>query len=470
MRKIVLTVIAGMVAAASVAQGDPMKDLECKAFNDAVAKNLKNTENAKKSTKSATWLDLGNSYIDLAGRCTDDSTAAEKAESALKKALELENAAGGKKSKEIEAILKGANLSQVFLLQGYAFYGNKNYKKAGAYFEKSSDMTPSDTTATLFSGIVRQINDDTEGSLKYLNLFVEHGGKDPSVFFSIAQAHKVKKDFDKAIATLKKGIEVNPSNKDLQSDLVSTYLHAGKPNDATAYLQGLVDKDPKDVTNMTNLGILYDTRHQELVAEMNKIKKKINDNSTEALDKKLILEQDKLAAYESEIVSLNSKLKKEPKTVAATKKRIAEVTEQKVEIEKEITNLASSIAEKKATGTAENGKLNEKLATIGTEQKGIRDKAVATYEKALALDANNSEALYNMGALYYNEAVEIRKPVDFMDIATYRKEGKAVEQKACAQFAKAQPYFERAASAKPDDELVKESLSNIRQVIEQCNK
>lgn len=70
----------------------------------------------------------------------------------------------------------------------------------------------------------------------------------------------------------------------------------------------------------------------------------------------------------------------------------------------------------------------------------------------------------------YNEGVEIKKVVDYMDIATYRREGKAVEEKACAQFAISKPYFERASKVKPDDDVVKESLNNVIKILEQCGK
>ncbi|MBX2954041.1 MAG: tetratricopeptide repeat protein [Leadbetterella sp.] len=468
MKKLVLSALGSFLALAALAQ-DAAQELECKAHENLVAKNLKNTENAKKAVKSATWVELGDSYLAMAQRCTQDSTAAQKAEEAFKKALEIENAAGGKKSKDIEAALKGAALGQAFLMQGAGFYNNKNYKKAAEFFGKSASITPKDTTAALYAGIAEQLLENNAGALAHLNNFIANGGKDVSVFYSVAQIYKSEKKFDEAAATLKKGMEVNPTNTDLPNELINVYIASNNIDKAIGDLEGMVKKDPNNLINLTNLGLLYDTKGQELNTELGKIQAKLEDGNTDKLDKRLLAEQDKLAAYDSEIASLNAKLKKEPKTAAATKKRLAEVTEQKVEIEKGVTSLISEIQQKKAA-TSGNTELKAKAEKLAVQQKEAKNKASENYQKVLAKDPNSYEALYNLAVLNYNEGVEIKKVVDYMDIATYRKEGKAIEDKACAQFAVAKPYFERASKIKPDDEVVKESLSNLERILEQCGK
>ncbi len=469
MKRLVVSALSCFVVLAAQAQDDKLLEIECKGYQDAVAKNLKNTENAKRATRSATWVDLASSYLSLAQRCTDDSTAAQKAEDAYKKALELENAAGGKKSKEIEASLKSAELSQAFLMQGASFYNNKNYKKAAEFFGKSSAVNPQDTTAALYAGIAEQILENNEGALNHLNNFIKHGGKDVSVFYSVAQIYKSENKFNEAAAILKKGIEVNPGNTDLANELINVYLVSGNMDQAITDLEAQVKKDPSNVVSIINLGLIYDSKSQEVGAELNKIQEKLQENNTEKLDKKLIAEQDKLAAYESEIESLNTKLKREPRTAAATKKRIGEVTQQKVEIEKEIASLINEIQQKKtlASGDAE---LKAKAEKLTAQQKEAKTNASNNYKKVLEVDPDNFDALYNLAVLSYNEGVEIKKVVDYMDLATYRKEGKAIEDKACAQFALSKPYFERASKVKPDDADIKENLTNVERILEQCGK
>lgn len=470
MKKLVLSALGSFVVLAALAQDDAkLLEVECKAHQDAVDKNLKNTENAKKAAKSATWVELGSAYLSLAQRCTADSTAAQKAEDAYKKALEIENAAGGKKAKDIEASLKSPELSQAFLMQGASFYNNKNYKKAAEFFGKSSSLNPKDTTAALYAGIAEQILENNDGALNHLNNFIANGGQDVTVFYSVAQIYKSEKKFDEAIAILKKGIAVNPENKDLPNELINVYLVSNNIDKAITDLEDQVKKDPGNIVSLTNLGLIYDSKSQELANELGKIQDKLQENNTEKQDKKLLAEQDKLAAYEAEIVSLNAKLKKEPRTAAATKKRITEVTEQKGEIEKEVASLIDEIQKKKALASNDS-ELKAKAEKLSAQQKEAKAKASDNYKKVLEVDPDNFDALYNMAVLNYNEAVEIKKVVDYMDLATYRKEGKAIEDKACAQFAVSKPYFERASKVKPDDNDIKENLTNVERILEQCGK
>lgn len=469
MKKLVLSAFGSFVAFGVMAQDDALKEVECKALRDAVAKNVKSTENTKKPAKSSAWVSLGDAYVDLAQRCTDDSSAVEKAENAYKKALEVENAAGGKKSKDIEAALNGEKLGSTFLMQGAGYYNSKNYKKAAEYFGKSAEINTKDTTAYLYAGIANQMLENSANATKYLNGYITAGGKDPSVFYSLAQIYRSEKKFDEAEKILMKGIETVPNNKDLSNEVVNVYVAAKNYDKAAEYLEKITKKDPSDITSLTNLALIYDQKSQDFNNEINKLNSKVNEASTEKLDKKLVAEQDKLAAYEGEITSLNAKLKREPKTAVATKKRIAEVTEQKAEIEKEINTLISEIQAKKSNSGEIDG-LKAKAQELGAKQKQEKSKAVDNYNKVLAIEPNNFEVLYNLAVMHYNDAVEIKKPVDNMDIATYRKEGKAIEQKACEQFGVAKPYFERALAVKPEDNDIKENLSNLKQILEQCSK
>lgn len=115
MKKIVLCTLSSFLAWGAMAQQNA-NELLCKGYKDAVVKSEKNTEHSKKGLKSATWVELGEAYLTLAQNCTDDSTAVEKAENAYKKALEIENAAGGKKSGDIESKLKSESLAQTYLM------------------------------------------------------------------------------------------------------------------------------------------------------------------------------------------------------------------------------------------------------------------------------------------------------------------------------------------------------------------
>lgn len=48
-----------------------------------------------------------------------------------------------------------------------------------------------------------------------------------------------------------------------------------------------------------------------------------------------------------------------------------------------------------------------------------------------------------------------------MDLRTYQKEGKVVEEEARVEFNKALPYLEKAHEIKPDDRTVLETLQTV---------
>ena len=453
MKKLILASIVGLISFNSIAQVDPLKDLACKGYVDAVEKGIKGTENPKQSVKSATWVKLADAYLDLAFQCTSDSNAALKAFDTYTKALEIEKAAGGKKAKDIEAALDDQRLGIAFLQQGAAFYNSKNMPKAAKFFAMSSTINEKDSTAALYSGIVNQAIGNNPDAVSSFTKYFANGGKDPAVYYSLAQIYKVEKKFDEAVAVLKKGSEVHPNDKDLKNEIINTYISSNNIDKAIVDLEKMVESEPKNPLNLSNLGLLYDSKSQDINNEIYKIKEKVSKSSTEDLDKKLASEKDKLSVYEGEIATLTAKLKKDPKTAAATKKRIAEVTSQKVAIEEGISKIVASIAEKKAAskGTED---LAKNLPELESKFKVAKDKALGIYKRALEVDPNNYDVNYNLAVLFFNDAVETKKVVDAMDMKTFQASGKEIEQKACTQFQLAKPYFDKCKSLKPDDEGV----------------
>jgi tetratricopeptide (TPR) repeat protein len=465
MKKIILASFVGLISFNSIAQ-DPLKELECKGYVDAIEKGIKNTNNPKQAVKSATWVKLAETYQDLASRCGSDSMAAQKAYDTYLKALEVENTAGGKKAKAIEDALANVSLGNAFLQQGAAFYNSKNMEMASKFFNQSSKINSKDTTAALYAGIVAQGLGDNTGAIESFNKFFANGGKDPAVFYSLAQIYKIQKNFPGAIEILKKGAQVHPADKDLKNEIINTYITSNQIGSAIEDLEKMVAAEPNNALNLTNLGLLYDSKAQDANIEVQKIKDQLGKSNTEDLEKKLAIEKDKLPIYEGEIATLTAKLKKDPKTAAATKKRITEVTSTKTEIEQGIVGLTNQIAEKK--GNKANDELAAKLPSLQASFQEYKVKAFEIYKKTLALDANNYDANFNMAVMYFNEAVETKKLVDAMDMKAYQASGKDIEMKACGQFNTAKPYFDKCKSLKPDDDLVIENLKNLDRILGQC--
>jgi tetratricopeptide (TPR) repeat protein len=468
MKKLFAMAIMSAITLNANAQADQMKELACKGFNEAIEKSSKNTQNPKQNIKSATWIKLAEAYIDHATQCGADSSASVKAYETYQKALEIEKAAGGKKTKEIQESIEGpSKLYGALMNQGAAYYNTKNMQMAGKLFNLSLNLNKKDTTAALYAGIVDQTLQRNSEAINSFNTFLNNGGKDPAVFYSLAQILKIEKKYDEAISLLRRGVALNPKDKDLKSEIINTYIVSNNIDGAIADLEKLSVVEPGNVTTLTNLGLLYDNRAGDMTIEINKVKDKIEKSSTLDLSKKIELEKEKLGIFETEIDNLTAKLKKEPKTALATKKRIAEVTSQKVAQGEIVDKLNKELTEKQANkGAAE--ELITKLAPMQEKQKHYKEKALTSYKKVLEIDANNFDVNFNMAVMYFNEAVETKKTIDAMDMKTYQKDGKEIEKIACKQFNDSKPYFDKCKSINANDEMVNENLKNLENILAQC--
>jgi hypothetical protein len=130
---------------------------------------------------------------------------------------------------------------------------------------------------------------------------------------------------------------------------------------------------------------------------------------------------------------------------------------------KELTDVLKGIQDEKAAATAAAGDAAANKARIdelSVKVKEIRTNLPTYYTKALEVDANNYDALYQMGAYYYNDAVEIKRQVNGMDMNEYKKTGKDLEAKLAAKYNEALPFFERGYKVKKDEDL-KEILKQV---------
>jgi tetratricopeptide (TPR) repeat protein len=467
MKKLFVLAILGAYTLNANAQADPIKELACKGFTDAVSKAESNTQHAKKGLKSATWVSLADAYIDHASKCGSDSSASIKAYETLKKALEIENASGGKKSKSIEEELVSDKLYSALMSQGATHYNTKNLKLASEMFELSGKVKPADSTSQLYAGIVNQSLGNNDGAIENFKKYLDNKGQDPAVFYSLAQIYKIEKKYDKAIEVLRKGTAVHPNDKDLKSEIINTYLTSNNLDAAIVDLEKMTISDPKNVTNLSNLGLLYDNKAQEFTNEISDIKEEVEKNNIQDFQKKLTNEKEKLAIFENELQNLTNNLKKYPKNAIETKRRIADVTSQKIAQEEAVAEAAKSLANKEA---AQNGLAakKEKMNELVAKQKGYKAKAFESYKKVLALDPDNYDVNFNMAVIHFNEAVETKKVIDAMDMQEYQKSGKDIEKKACTQFNIAKPFFDKCKSLNPNDEVVLENLVNLERILEQC--
>lgn len=107
---------------------------------------------------------------------------------------------------------------------------------------------------------------------------------------------------------------------------------------------------------------------------------------------------------------------------------------------------------------------------LGTNFEAIKTpemqkKAEESYLKAISIDAKYFDALYNLGAFYYNIAADKIKAANALDLAK-QKEYDALVKEAGTWFNKSLPYFERGLEQQPNDAS---TLIALKEVYAQLN-
>lgn len=483
MKKIILASVMTVFTTGVYAQGAidaQLKEAQCKTATDNIAKAEKATLDAKKGLKSATWVKLAESQLEMAIDCGKDSTASEKAYNTYLKAIEVDKAAGGKGVKDIETAMNGSSsrLYISLMQQGAGYYNLKNFNKALNLFKLASNTSPKDTMATLYAGIVAQQAQLVGDAKTYFAKFIEQGGKDVAVFYGLSELYRSDKETAKAIETLKKGIEANPKDKDLQSSLINAYLGGGMMNEAIDMMKQRVASTPNTPENaknlaedFKNLGTLYENGAGEYEKKIRPLESDLSHSTRDKADaeKELANVEGKKSAQEEELKRLTDRLKKEPKNAASIKGSIASVNQMIAAANTEVEAAKQKIA--KASEAAQNNNKNEaELNSLRAKEAELKELAVTNYKKALEIDPANFDANYNLGVYYFNSAVVAKGAVDRMDMKTYNEKGKAVEEQVCGTFNQAKAYFDKCKSLKADDQDTNANLDNLKGVLEQCAK
>lgn len=480
MRKLTLAILAIMMTAgATFAQADKLLlEANRKAYSEA-KKKADEAVMKKDSTKSKTWLTRAEAYLDIANSrdsvlIKTVSMAPNKAYEYFKKALALDPASPAKKylmmvkDKEGKPEMEGQKMYAAFMDAGIAKYQAKNYGEALKDLQMGMEISPNDTTAAMYTGVIGQMAKDDVAAAKGYERFLELGGKDPAMIYALAQIYKNEKNEEKALATIDKGIALNPGNKDLKSEKINMLLGFKRLDSAIKELEASVNGGSKNVQEVINLAILYDNKGQEMDKDIKGYSAQLSKGNVDGLNKKIQAQKEKISAYDDEIKRLSDKVKKDPKTAAASKKQIGEVATMKEEANGALGKLNEESVQQAAT-SVNTADVSKKLADLQTKQKEARTTSMKYYNQALQMEPENYDVNFNLGVMNFNEAVIVKGKVDAMDMNTYKIEGKAVEALATEKFKAALPFFEKAYKLKPDDE-VKNNLRSLYQILKMEDK
>ncbi|MFD2572173.1 tetratricopeptide repeat protein [Spirosoma soli] len=440
------------------------------AAMDAVKKDKdksdKDITDAKSAGKASTWMDRAKTYQSIASQYIRlDSSAATTAMDAYKKVIELDKdkkGGPGRLAKEAEEALKSPALYSAFMQQGVAKFQSKNYPDAIKSMSVAGEINPKDTLAPLYTAIAAQQVKDNATAKTQLEKYIAGGGKDPQIYGSLAMLYRGDNEVDKALAALDKGIALAPGNKDLANEKINIMLASNRMDEAIAGMKQMIEKDPNNVQNLVNLGILYDNAAQKFDAEVRKLSeqtKKTGNPANKLADAKGLVD-----TYNGEVARLTGLIKKQPKN-ADLKRQLTDVKKKLADQKTAVAQLEAE-AKQAASNPAASGDASKQLADVTQKRNQQKDMAKEYYTKALAVDPNNYDANYNMGVFFFNEAVEMKKSVDAMDMAEYNKRGKEVDGQVCGKFKQALPYFTKAKTVKDEADL-NENLTNLQNILKQ---
>ncbi len=118
------------------------------------------------------------------------------------------------------------------------------------------------------------------------------------------------------------------------------------------------------------------------------------------------------------------------------------------------------------------GNVLDNLATAEkdeTKQKALAAEALEYYNKTLELDAKNVDAIYSIGASFYNKAAIFSKEMKKLE-SDFSKEGQKKYDEAqklmLAEFDKALPYFQKAEALNAND---RNSLIALKEIFARKN-
>ncbi|RVU26513.1 hypothetical protein EOJ36_00515 [Sandaracinomonas limnophila] len=458
MKKLVLTIVSvACFANLATAQVDKAA---LEARKKELSEGLKKAEAEVKGapTKPKSHLNYAIALLDVASY--PDSTLAGldieapfKALDAISELNKLD--AKGSLKKDVAKLYDEKKVYQAFMNIGVLKYQGKDYKTSFRFMSKASEVSPKDTIAAMYTGVVAQLSNNDKAAGDAYEKYVDLGGKDMAILYGLSQIYKNAKNEEKALAVIDKGISLYPDNKDLRNEKFNLLISFNRIDQAIETLE----KQPnKDAATYSNLGLLFENKMSGFKDQANKIAEK--SSKIGEFQKRIDSQKGQIDAFTDEVKRLKNKLKTTPPKQKASIQQ--QITLNEADIKEKTKILEGYVADKaNAEKTVGDPAANAaQLAELQVKIKEIREKVPAYYENALKLDPTYYDALYQLGALNYNDAAEIKRVVNSMDMETFKKEGKSYEDKIAAKYKEALPYFEKAFEVKKDEDL-KEIMKQI---------
>jgi tetratricopeptide (TPR) repeat protein len=266
MKKIVLTIVAGVAMHAAFAQKAELTSAILDFRNGKLDKAKTEIDNAASNEKSAamskTWFYKGEIYRGLMDnpvyKKNAPADAPKIAFEAYEKYLKMDpNGEFAKAASNAKVGLYGTIFNQ-----GVAFYNEKNYDKALETYAIAAQMKPQDTTAYVYSVYAAEAKEDYPRAKELYRQLIGMNHK-PLAHYKrmIDITQQVEKNPTETLKLVEEARAKFPADRDLQVLEASLYINTGRGKEAITKLESAIaaETDPKKKSNLyAVLGTLQD--------------------------------------------------------------------------------------------------------------------------------------------------------------------------------------------------------------------
>ena len=421
----------------------------------------------KTMNDAKTWFYKGNIYLEIANSTDEkykdlDPDAFNVAYEAYKKAKELDT----KNEYLIEITPRIMACAAGFYNNGVKNYNEKLFIEAANDFKSAYDankfMGTIDTSALYNVAVAADLGEDNEFAKKTYNELIKLNYNNPSMYVSLTDIYRAEKDSIKALEIIQIGRERFPDEFSLIISETNLYLAAGETEKALRNLKLAIEKDTMNSTIYSAVGNMYD----RIVAD-----------TTKTYEERMEAFKESEKAYKRAIYLYESNIKDKISNnlYDITYSNASEGTEQKSKINgtwylefnaNEGTNvylsnqvvdgeiaISSIYFDNKLFKTAKS-EGNNVIASVS----GILSKS-GKVKYTIMEPIGFFDAVYNLGALYFNEGVNVLLEADALRFG----DPKYDEEKAKGDkyLEESLPYLEKALEINSTDYNTLFSLKQI---------
>lgn len=232
-----------------------------------------NDPKTKEKDKASFYLVKAGVYDSLAFRTEDDAKLRDYIQNAktnyekvisvmgLKEFLKLDKESYFQMAVSNDTITPLVKMNRRFLNKGVNFYNSQDYANSFKWLEYASIANPKDTTTLIYGMQIGRIVEPPNFPkiLAMGEQLLKNNYKQPMVYEIMSFILKEEnKDYDKALAIIKEGRKLYPSNKTLSLQEVDIYIKTNRLQEAITNLETAANADPKNSPLWSNLGILHE--------------------------------------------------------------------------------------------------------------------------------------------------------------------------------------------------------------------